>query len=80
MSNYKNCNIRYDPQPHPGVKFTWSHEDFDGPEDDRCGYGISLDDCMTQIDNFDFEDDGDIFERERAMGMFDIVKTFREHG
>jgi hypothetical protein len=35
------------PQPDEWV---FSHNDYDGPEDNRCGYGTTKENCMRQID------------------------------
>lgn len=37
---------------HPAwrtVAWLWVHEDYDGPEDGRCGYAPSVDGCISEI-------------------------------
>ncbi len=43
---------RNDFTAHPdwrSVAWLYVHEDYDGPEDNRCGHGPSVDACMTEI-------------------------------
>ena len=30
--------------------YEWVHDDYDGPEDNRCGYGKTLAEVFTEID------------------------------
>ena len=41
-----------------GQTHQWSHSDYDGPEDKRCGIGTSLWDCMERIDELIEESGG----------------------
>jgi len=50
---YRGYRIEYDPKPIPascGVDWTYVHEDYDGPEDSRCGCAASADACREVID------------------------------
>ena len=49
---YRNFEITYDPPPIPmrGFDYTFSHVDFDGPEDHRCGVAGSIYEAKAFID------------------------------
>lgn len=49
---YRGYWIDYNPPPIPVRDCDWSfsHIDFDGPGDNRYGYGPSIEDCKAQID------------------------------
>lgn len=51
-TQYRNCEIYYDPPPIPdrSVDYHWRHEDYDGPPDRRCGSCSSTEDCIKEID------------------------------
>lgn len=48
---YGHWHIEYAPPPIPTHQFDYSfwHDGFDGPEDNRCGHAESVIDAMTQI-------------------------------
>lgn len=48
MTNY---TITYDPPPIPirTFDYLWSHVDYDGPEDPRCGRASSHEACVEDI-------------------------------
>lgn len=52
MSQYRGYTISFDPKPIPSrdFDFDFSHEDYDGPGDHRCGSAGSVEDCMILID------------------------------
>lgn len=57
---YGPWEIYYDSTPVALIQWLFSHKDYDGAEDandERCGMGTSLNDCLDQID-----------EMERAKG------------
>ena len=37
------------------VKWEYVHDDYDGPEDDRCGYGDTEAECKAEIDERFYE-------------------------
>lgn len=49
---YRGYRIHYDPPPIPIRSCDWQffHEDYDGPEDGRCGFAGSLADAKAEID------------------------------
>lgn len=49
---YRSYEISYSPPPIPDRNHDWqfAHEDYDGPEDRRCGTGCSVADCKAKID------------------------------
>lgn len=51
-SKYRHFVIAYDPPPIPIRGFDWEfvHEDYDGPNDNRCGRAGSLEEAMATID------------------------------
>ena len=61
MTQYRNYTISYNPPPIPIRTMDWefSHKDYDGPEDNRCGHAGSLDEAMAEIDYL--EDDGAVY-------------------
>lgn len=49
---YRDYEITVDhDHPHGGWKFT--HQDYDGPPDDRCGHAFTLASAMEQIDDIE---------------------------
>lgn len=50
----------YEPPPIPALEcdWQWVHEDYDGPEDNRCGHAPSLEAAKADID-FWHEENGD---------------------
>ncbi len=52
-TTYRGYRISYDPKPIPascGVDWSFVHEDYDGPEDNRCGCAASAEACREEID------------------------------
>ena len=50
---YRNFEITY--SRNMGKEdWEFAHVDYDGPPDDRCGTGISIADCESQIDEIIF--------------------------
>lgn len=52
---YRGCVIEQHWNPVAGFRpyldsFVWAHEDYDGPEDKRCGFGETLADVCEDID------------------------------
>jgi hypothetical protein len=49
---YRGYRIDYDPPPIPVRCCDWqfAHEDYDGPEDNRCGHAPSLEAAKAEID------------------------------
>ena len=49
---YRQYTIYREPPPIPTRAHDWAyvHDDYDGPEDGRCGTGASLLDCLQQIE------------------------------
>lgn len=45
---YRIFNADY--VPMPDARFSYVHDDYDGPEDGRAGYGGSVADCIAEID------------------------------
>ncbi len=60
MLLHRNYEIRWDPKPIPSRDFDYdfSHVDYDGPEDRRCGAAGSIRDCIIIIDEM-IEDEED---------------------
>ena len=58
-TKYRGYVIEYDPPPIPVRIHDWSfvHEDYDGPEDGRCGTAATLWDAKREID-FELDDLG----------------------
>jgi len=52
-AKYKGYWIKYDPPGIPVRHWDWQyvHEEYDGPEDGRCGAAASLEDAKQQIDD-----------------------------
>lgn len=57
---YRGFRIDYAPPPIPAREcdWQWVHEDYDGPEDNRCGHAPSLEAAKADID-FWHEENGD---------------------
>ena len=54
---YRGCEIR--PGGHwPEHGYSWQHESYDGPGDNRCGSAKTVDECIEQIDEKMDEEDG----------------------
>ena len=51
---YRDFEISYDPPPIPARNCDWSysHKDFDGPEDNRYGHAPSLEAAKAAIDDW----------------------------
>ena len=49
---YLCCRIYFDPKPIPDRRhdWTWVHVQYDGPPDNRCGTGSSIEACKKEID------------------------------
>jgi hypothetical protein len=49
---YRGFTIDYAPKPIPSraADWDWSHEDYDGPPDRRCGTARSVDEAKADID------------------------------
>jgi len=49
---YRGYTIDHNPPPIPNRRWDWQyhHEDYDGPEDDRCGAVASLEAAKAEID------------------------------
>jgi len=60
MRIYRGYSISFDPKqiPYRDFDFNFSHVDYDGPEDKRCGNGASVSDCQDQIDEIIYEAEG----------------------
>jgi hypothetical protein len=56
---YRGFRIDYDPPPIPVRTCDWqfAHEDYDGPEDNRCGHAESLEAAKAEIDFWHEEND-----------------------
>lgn len=52
---YKDYEISVGPGYTPDSRWQYAHEDYDGPEDNRCGLGSSIDDCKEQIDEIELD-------------------------
>lgn len=61
MEKYRNYNIQYNPKPGPtNLVYDFEHEGYDGAidsNDNRCGCGISVEDCKSQIDEIEDNDE-----------------------
>lgn len=57
MPEYRNYTISFEPPPIPvrSCDYQFVHNDYDGPEDRRCGHAASEWECRAMID--DIEDD-----------------------
>lgn len=46
--------VEYSPKEIPikGMDWTWVHEDYDGPEDGRCGYGRNPVEILEHVRDF----------------------------
>lgn len=49
---YKGFYIVYEPKPIPDRRYDydWTHEDYNGPGDNRAGTAASVSVCMAEID------------------------------
>ena len=58
MIHYKGYKIEKVLKPIPSRKMDWDyvHEDYDGPEDNRCGCAASIEECKSDIDEIISED------------------------
>lgn len=67
--SYRGFRIDYDPPPIPvrDCDWHWTHEDYDGPEDNRYGHAPSLEAAKADID-FWHEENGDAVEAGKAEG------------
>jgi hypothetical protein len=47
--------IKYNPKPIPtrSCDYDFWHEDYDGPEDNRCGNAESAESCLSQIEEIE---------------------------
>ncbi len=58
---YRNFIITYWCKPTPDRRFDYeyTHADYDGDGDNRCGFAGSLDECESEIDDYwdDFNSD-----------------------
>ncbi len=67
-------NHRIDPIRPPGptdIRWEWIIDEYGGPGDTRCGYGISIEDCVRQIDEQILDEDtaADIAIEETRLGI-----------
>jgi hypothetical protein len=55
---YKNWEITYNPKPIPVRVYDYDavHKDYDGPEDNRCITGDSVDALIDRIDEMEAEE------------------------
>ena len=54
---YKNYIIELSPFSTRRHRFIFHHKDYDGPDDDRQGFGVTVEDCQAAIDEME-EDNG----------------------
>lgn len=52
---YKDFEICVGPAYTRDSQWQFAHVDYDGPEDNRCGLGSSIEDCKEQIDELEAE-------------------------
>jgi hypothetical protein len=50
MTTYRDFNI-----DHNGWAYIYSHKEYDGPEDKRCGSADSIEDAKDSIDEYYYE-------------------------
>lgn len=52
---YRGYTITHNPKPIPtrGHDYDYVHDEYDGPEDGRCGSEPSVEECKTAIDLYD---------------------------
>jgi hypothetical protein len=50
MTTYRDFNIE-----HNGWAYIYSHKEYDGPEDRRCGSASSIEEAKDNIDEYYFE-------------------------
>lgn len=64
MEIYRDFNIEYNPPPIPIRVADWqySHVGYDGPEDNRCGFGPTVESVKRDIDNYYMEKDYETLE------------------
>lgn len=43
---YRDCEIQY----QWPTCWVWAHVEYTGPEDRRCGFGRTIEDCIREID------------------------------
>lgn len=56
VTHYRHWRIYLNPcNIDARVDWLFAHEDYDGPEDSRRGFGPSPEDCMRQIDELEEE-------------------------
>lgn len=66
---YGNYTITHNPKPIPTREhdYDYVHDDYDGPEDDRCGSAATLEACKEAIDELEVWEGFDKF-RARQVG------------
>jgi hypothetical protein len=80
---YRNCNISKINANRAwarlaGYNYEWVHQDYDGPEDNRCGMVQTIEECIEYID--DAYECGDMSETSQAHADVteSIQPTYRE--
>ena len=73
---YRDFNIEfiYPPIPLRSMDYSWSHEDYDGPEDNRIGLASSIEECKAAIDEWYKEQswDQDLIDLAEKLGYEEI--------
>lgn len=68
---YRDYEIK--PNSHSyGGEYEYVHNDYDGPGDDRCGYGQTVRECLEDIDRY-------IEEHEQEPTKFSHDDFMEEH-
>lgn len=51
---YRGFRVWFEPPPIPvrDCDWHWTHVDYDGPEDGRCGHAASLEGARAEIDDW----------------------------
>jgi len=64
---YRDCMIRHDPPPIPDRRhdWCWTHRDYGGPGDQRCGTAPTPEACKAAIDEM-------YLEQAEATGLFNL--------
>jgi len=66
---YRDYHIRYNPKPIPMRNCDWDfvHDEYDGPEDNRCGYAESIDAVLKEIDELEGEPEDEVLKEMEEL-------------
>lgn len=76
-SRYRRYKIERADPPIPGEWWTFVHDDYDGPGDERCGFARSRADVLKMIDEIENEHPSGAMPRA-ALTIEDAMEDLRE--